>query len=276
MAETTTLPSSVVGHASPNFFLLGNIGFLFIAVAVHLLWLSNILNFGSFTPWWYELFGPFRPLKTISYGLIGAGVTLAGFAFHGYRHLYGSRLSHVAGLCSFIFAWWLFISDILQFTGLVWYTISSLPPYFFPGPLFPVYFILEIIGLILFCCVLCLWAASFVSIRALTTSKTLVLYSSLFLVIAVHVLLIPMPIYKPYDITWIFIGWWGITPYTYFIFIAACFIEPAMILAAIFMVRSSNFVKRIYEKAASNGEAVAEYLVEPSSAEPKQSIDNDD
>ncbi len=267
----TTKPSSVVGYASPNFFLLSTIGFLFVGVAVHLLWLSNILYLVSFVPWWDALFGPISLPKTISYGLIGGGITLAGFAFHGYRHLYGSRLNYVAGLCSFLFAWWLFIGNLLQFTGLVWHTHPSMPPYYYStGPLFPVYFILEILGMILFCCVLCLWAASFLSIRILTTSKTLALYSSLFLLIAIHVLLLPMPIYKPYDLTWIYIWWWAPTPYTYFIFIAACFIEPAMILAAICVVRSSNFVKRTFDMFGASEEADAEFLVEPSPVETRE------
>ncbi|MFX1562096.1 MAG: B-box zinc finger protein [Promethearchaeota archaeon] len=238
----TPIPPGYTGITNPVFFKLAIIGALLFGVAVHLLWISEYLRF---TIWFYMLgtfIDPVFAPKTVAFAIFGVGMTLVGFAFHGYRSQFGSRTSLVAGTLSFVSAWWLLIADLLQYTGLVW---TSYNPWYYyeysPGPLHLVWYNLHLIGLILYCTTLILWSASILETRRLTRQNRLSMWSAILFLVAVHLILIQLPFYSQ---LLIYYSFYILSPYLFTLFIIpACFVESACIIAAILFNRSRTSMK---------------------------------
>ncbi len=219
-----------------------------LGIVFHFTWIADYT--AMLSPVYYPYgMNPINPIKTVVYALIGTSITLVGGTFYHYRGSYGSRMSLAAGICSYIFAWWLLIADLLQYTGLVW--VQQTDPYIFysywvPGPLGIHYTVLQLIANALLAVTFVLWASAMVVTRHYTRQSSVAIAAAVLFLIPAHIILLTLP----YSIVALITSFGYSYGYIYIYSFMSIFspflsalIEPACILGAILFYRSRNIWK---------------------------------
>jgi len=186
---------------------VGVVGFLLFGIAMQLDWVAKSLEVlslawaptpGCIVPlggWWSGGWGPVTRLETNVLFLTGLGVSLGGCSFAAYRRILGPEFLDVITGASLFSAWWLFIANLLEYTGLVWVPgiVHYSFTYWMRGPFYGQYVALRIFGLAMLGLTLLLWAVGVLATRHLYRRRYEAIAAAVLFVMAGLVLLLPLP-----------------------------------------------------------------------------------
>ncbi len=193
IAPTPSPPQASQGFFTPNMrytYLIGIIAMALLSLGFYLLFYSPLYSI--------TIYNPMNMIRTIAMLLITISITLCAIPFYSYWRAFNSKLALGVAFFSFYASWPYPISNLLLYTGLVYYP-GSYPWEFTPGPLSIIYAILGLIGYTLLGITFILWSVVLVKNRHYLQSQNLVLAASIFFVMLGHLILIQVPFLVPYS-----------------------------------------------------------------------------
>ena len=121
----------------------------------------------------------------ISLIIMISSIIVTAMAIYGYRRNYGSTMGLATYIISLIFLWFLLVSKLLLYTGLVFVPYTTYYyTYWMPGPLYAHYYALYITGNALIGVLFILWGSAQILARKYTGKGGLLIASGVLFIIA--------------------------------------------------------------------------------------------